>query len=51
MNKYNVEKNIIRQKTRLVTKGYSQALDKDYEETYIAVVRLEPLRMLIAVTM
>ncbi|KAG5717994.1 hypothetical protein E4T56_gene1712 [Termitomyces sp. T112] len=41
--KYNAEGNIVRRKTRLVAKGYSQIVGEDYKETYMAVVRLESI--------
>ncbi|KAG5730746.1 hypothetical protein E4T56_gene3474 [Termitomyces sp. T112] len=47
-NKYDAEGNVVRRKAQLVVKGYSQVLGEDYEETYAAVVRLEPLHITIA---
>lgn len=49
-NEYDAEGRIVWQKVRLVAKRYSQVLDKDYDETYVAVVWLESLRITIAVT-
>ena len=40
--------NIVRNKVRLVARGYSQEEGIDYEETYAPVARLEGIRMLLA---
>ena len=48
-NKYNVERQIVCQKTWLVAKRYSQVLGEDYNETYAAVVHLKSLQISIAV--
>ncbi|CAM8889644.1 unnamed protein product [Rhodiola kirilowii] len=47
-NKMNSEGEIVRNKARLVVKGYSQQEGIDYEETFAPVARLEAIRLLIA---
>ena len=47
-NKMDEHSNIVRNKVRLVTQGYSQEERIDYEETYAPVARLEAIRMLMA---
>ncbi|CAM8925746.1 unnamed protein product [Rhodiola kirilowii] len=47
-NKRNSEGEIVRNKARLVVKGYSQQEGIDYEETFAPVARLEAIRLLIA---
>ncbi|CAM8943929.1 unnamed protein product [Rhodiola kirilowii] len=47
-NKMNFEGEIVRNKARLVVKGYSQQEGIDYEETFAPVARLEAIRLLIA---
>jgi hypothetical protein len=39
---------VIRNKTRLVAKGYSQVEGLDFDETFTTVARLESIRMLLA---
>jgi hypothetical protein len=39
---------VTRNKTRLVTKGYSQVKGLDFEEAFAPVVRLESIRILLA---
>ena len=39
---------VIRNKARLLAKGYNQGESIDFEETYIPVVRLEAIKMLLA---
>ena len=39
---------IVRNKARLVTKGYNQQKGIDYDETYTPVARLEAIRLLLA---
>ncbi|CAM8907644.1 unnamed protein product [Rhodiola kirilowii] len=46
--KMNSEGEIVRNKARLVVKGYSQQEGIDYEETFVPVARLEAIRLLIA---
>ncbi|GLB43838.1 putative reverse transcriptase (RNA-dependent DNA polymerase) [Lyophyllum shimeji] len=48
-NKYDADGNIVRRKARLVAKGFSQVHGEDFDETYAAVVRLESIRMTIAI--
>ena len=45
-NKFNQYGQVIRNKVRLVCKGYAQAEAIDFEETYAPVARLEAIRML-----
>ena len=46
-NKFDENKNIIRNKAKLVVKGYYQEEDIDFEESYASVARLEGIRMLL----
>ena len=39
---------VIRNKARLVTQGYSQEEEIDFEETFAPVARLEAIRILLA---
>ena len=48
-NKFNADGEIVRRKARLVAKGFSQVAGEDFDETYVAVVQLESLRMLAAI--
>ena len=48
MNKRDKEGNVIRNKARLVVKGYNQMEGVDYDETFTPVARLEEIRLLIA---
>nr|CAN81640.1 hypothetical protein VITISV_004897 [Vitis vinifera] len=41
---------IVRNKERLVTQGFNQKEEIDYEETFVPVARLEAIRMLLAFT-
>ena len=43
-NKMDEHSNIVRNKARLVTQGYSQEKGIDYEETYAPVARLEAIK-------
>ena len=47
-NKLDKEGNVIRNKARLVVKGYCQEEGIDYEETFTLVVRLESVRIFLA---
>ncbi|WVZ53202.1 LOW QUALITY PROTEIN: hypothetical protein U9M48_004175 [Paspalum notatum var. saurae] len=47
-NKQDDEGNIVRNKTRLVAKGYSQIEGIDFGETFAPVARLEAIRFLLA---
>ncbi|GKD29521.1 retrovirus-related pol polyprotein from transposon TNT 1-94 [Tanacetum coccineum] len=47
-NKYNAKNIVVRNKTRLVTKGYMQEEGIDFEESFAHVARLEAVRMFIA---
>ena len=49
-NKINEEGQIIRNKARLVTKGYNQEFGIDFEESFAPVVRIEVIRILLAYT-
>ena len=47
-NKINEEGKIIRNKARLVTKGYNQKFGIDFEESFAPVARLKAIRILLA---
>ncbi|GJV19412.1 retrovirus-related pol polyprotein from transposon TNT 1-94 [Tanacetum coccineum] len=47
-NKYDAENIVVRNKTRLVAKGYKQEEGIDFEESFAPVARLEAVRMFIA---
>jgi hypothetical protein len=47
-NKQDEHEVMIRNKTRLVTKGYSQVKDLDFDETFTLVARLESIHILLA---
>ncbi|GJX37275.1 retrovirus-related pol polyprotein from transposon TNT 1-94 [Tanacetum coccineum] len=47
-NKYDAENIVVRNKSRLVAKGYKQEEGIDFEESFAPVARLEAIRMLIA---
>jgi hypothetical protein len=47
-NKMNEDGQVIRNKARLVCKGYAQVEGVDYEETFAPVARLEAIRMFLA---
>lgn len=39
--------NVLRNKSRLIVKGYNQQEEIDFDETYAHVARLEAIRMLL----
>lgn len=43
-NKLNIQDNVIRNKERLVTKGYNQSEGIDFDETYTPVAILEDIQ-------
>jgi hypothetical protein len=47
-NKMNEQGQVIRNKARLVCKGYAQIEGLDFDETFAPVARLEAIRMFIA---
>jgi hypothetical protein len=47
-NKMNEQGNIVRNKARLVCKGYAQIEGLDFDETFAPVERLEAIRMFLA---
>nr|GFC64358.1 Gag-Pol polyprotein [Tanacetum cinerariifolium] len=47
-NKRNKENTVIRNKSRLVAKGYAQKEGVDFEESFAPVARLEAVRLFIA---
>ena len=47
-NKINEEGQIIRNKARLVVKGYNQKFEIDFEESFAPVARIEDIRILLA---
>ena len=47
-NKYDEFANIVRNKARLVTQGYTQVEGIDFDEIFALVARLESIRFLIA---
>jgi hypothetical protein len=47
-NKLNEDGKVMRNKTRLVCKGYAQVEGIDFEETFSLVARLEAIRMFLA---
>ena len=47
-NKLNENGDVIRNKARLVCKGYAQQEGIDFEETFAPVARLEAIRMFLA---
>jgi hypothetical protein len=47
-NKLGEDDEVVRNKARLVTKGYSQVEGLDFEETFAPVARLEAIRILLA---
>jgi hypothetical protein len=47
-NKEGEKGEVVRNKSRLVSQGYSQKVGNDYEETFAPVARLEAIRILLA---
>ncbi|XP_070005853.1 uncharacterized mitochondrial protein AtMg00820-like [Nicotiana sylvestris] len=47
-NKLDEDGKVVRNKTRLVSQGYSQQEGVDYDETFSLVARLESIRILLA---
>jgi len=47
-NKLNEDEQIVRNKARLVCKGYAQVEVVDFEETFSHVSRVEAIRMILA---
>ncbi|GKE59195.1 retrovirus-related pol polyprotein from transposon TNT 1-94, partial [Tanacetum coccineum] len=47
-NKHDEEKTVIRNKTRLVVRGYSQEEGIDFEESFAPVARMEAIRIFLA---
>nr|GFD32504.1 retrovirus-related Pol polyprotein from transposon TNT 1-94 [Tanacetum cinerariifolium] len=47
-NKHDEENTVIRNKSRLVAKGYAQKEGVDFEESFAPVARLEVVRLCIA---
>ena len=41
---------IVKKKDRLVAQGYNQEEGIDFDETFVPVARLEPIRVLLAFT-
>jgi hypothetical protein len=50
LNKQDEHGIVIRNKARLVTKGYSQVEGLDFDKTFALIARLESIRMLLAYT-
>nr|GFC00522.1 retrovirus-related Pol polyprotein from transposon TNT 1-94 [Tanacetum cinerariifolium] len=47
-NKHDEENTVIRNKSRLVAKGYAQKEGVDFEESFAPIARLEAVRLFIA---
>jgi hypothetical protein len=47
-NKMNEQGNIVRNKARLVCKGYAQIEGMDFDETFVPIERLESIRMFLS---
>ena len=47
-NKMNEQGEVVRKKTRLVCKGYSQQEGINYDETYAPVARIEAVKLFLA---
>jgi hypothetical protein len=48
-NKVDEHETMVRNKSKLVVKGYNQVEGIDYDETFAPVVRLESIRMLLSI--
>jgi len=49
-NKHNEDGEVVRNKARLVCKGYSQVEGIDFEETFGLVARIEAIRLFLSFT-
>ena len=49
-NKFNKDGQVIKNKARLVCKGYAQVEGIEFEETYAPIARLEAIRMFLALS-
>ena len=47
--KYNIDSSIERYKARLVARGFTQIYGQDFEETFAPTIRIDSLRMLMAI--
>nr|GFB07720.1 retrovirus-related Pol polyprotein from transposon TNT 1-94 [Tanacetum cinerariifolium] len=47
-NKHDEEQTVIRNKSRLVVRGYHQEEGIDFEESFAPVARMEPIRIFLA---
>jgi len=47
-NKLGENRNVVRNKIRLVAKGYNQVIGIDFDETFVPIACLEAIRILLA---
>ena len=47
--KWKENREVEKQKARMVAKGFTQVIEKDYEETYASVARLKSVQLLYAI--